>query len=424
MLHLPTLFEVVQKLKKLNEQENTNNPWCSIPSLAMMAEQTEWSFPMKEFVNDADDDKFIVVQTQKGRHTLKPNLRNRHFVYRGQNRKYPLIVSSFSRADLPDKNGIVDYERVHDKHLVSNLKVEEFTTVLRSHPIFMMLDRGICLEPEKKPIFLNMNYYGLCRHYGFDTGVVDFTTDVDVAAFFACTENIGNDNYKPITDTYKYPKGVMYVHKILPELTFKMLPFSTIGLQLYPRSGAQKGILFNEGRLPFPVDKHVMAIEFRHDAAVSNHYFRMMDGGKRLFPVDSISKYAEIVRNCSEISGCVFSENLYSNQEDFQQNMEALRREKIAVNWHKRPCYTEDMLKELEADLKNGLWESFCSQIIFCDKRIGSKLQQNLLQLPKNPAYAHFFDVNEYERIASYETCMDEQAKRNNHTPSPIIIQK
>ena len=55
--------------------------------------------------------------------------------------------------------------------------------------------------------------------------------------------------------------------------TFKFL-FSTIGLQLYPRSGAQKGVLFEEAQQAnqFVADKITNIYYFRHDPYSSTNF--------------------------------------------------------------------------------------------------------------------------------------------------------
>jgi len=399
---LPNLFEVVKCLKKQNELACQQHAWEDCSELTKFTTYQKVNMPMREFINDCDDDKFIVIRTQKKRHTLKPNLAHRHFLYRGQNKKYPKVLSSFSRDELPDKNGHINQQKVRDKHLVANLKTKEFISLLRTHPLFMMFDKGISLDPERKPFFINMNYGGLAQHYGFKTSLVDFTTDLEVAAFFACTKNVGFDEYIPITDTKEYPTGVMYVHPIQPELTFKYLAFSVIGLQLFPRSGAQKGVLFNENIQPIPLDSLIRPIPFRHDPEVSRHFFQKMKKGKLLFPDDSIALYAKHILESKEVSGCVFAENIYSNKDDFNSNMEALEREGLHVNWHQKTQFTQEMLDDLDHDLKNGLWEEFCKQIRFVDSENEERLSKSLLSLPKNPSYAHFFKKSEYSRIARF----------------------
>ena len=216
-----------------------------------------------------------------------------------------------------------------------------------------------------------MNYYGLAQDYGFHTGLIDFTTDIDAAAFFACTRYLGDDEYEPVTDTEKDPYGVIYVHKIMPDATFKYLGFSTIGLQLYPRSGAQKGVCYNEG----------------------------------------ISRLNILSGN--EIFGETFAQNLYSNHDDLHENLNILEKHNITVNWHKRMHFTEEMLREVQNDLKNNLWEKFCDQIYFADGKKGKQMHDSLLNLPHNPAYKHYFDMNEYERITVYDADLHRRSLRN-----------
>lgn len=410
---LPTLFQVVDALKKANAEWINVGGWNK--PIGFIPKDESWNSSMVDFRNNGNDDKFIIVQTTKRRHTLKPNLRNRPFIYRGQNKVYDHIISSFARDELSSiGNGVFNEKLAREKHLIANLKAEEFIFLLQQHPLFMMLDRGIVLYPEKHPLFINMNYYGLAQHYGFKTGLVDFTIDVDVAAFFACTQNNGDDVYEPITDVRKYPYGVIYVSEIIPDITFKPWGgFSTVGLQLYPRSGAQKGLVYNEGICKSRLDDKVQAILFKHDPSVSRHFFVKQDKGKKLFPSDGISKYAKEILDSNEVSGIVFARNLYSNQETLEENMLALKHQNISVNWHQYYHFTDIMLHELYIDLKNGLWEQFCKQIYIPDSQKGAQMMESLLHLPQNPAYSHYFKKEEYSRITAYEQNLHERALKN-----------
>ena len=396
---LPTLADVVKRIKNSIHQQVASGLWTG---LCGGYTDVAWNLPDGEFCNNADDDKFIVVQTEKRRHTLKPNLKNSPYIFRGQNKPFPRIISSFERDNYDKEGKPIDPKIAHAKHLAANLKTEEFCELLRTHPLFMMFDRGIALAPEKRPLFLNMNYYGLAQHYGFKTAVLDFTNDIDVAAFFACTKCIGYDKYAPITDTKQNPYGVIYVHEIKPMLTFKGFGFSTIGLQLYPRSGAQKGLLYNEVETSKPIEELIdKPICFRHEPLVSRHFYNKMIG--RLFPSDGISQYAEELLRSNEISGKTFMQNLYTNQENMGENLLELESQGISVNWGKQHYFTKDLLAKLDEELKNGLWEHFCNQIYFADDEIGKAMHDSLLMLPKNPTYAHYFKMEEYERITAYE---------------------
>lgn len=419
---LPNLVELVKSLEQENEKlVQEDNGWQNCKFISSPIPFTSRGFSGNDFLNDASPEKFIVVRTARGRHTLKPNLNRKKFLYRGQNAVYPHLLSSFSREDenitpfMSQEEIKKCRERSRRRHLVSNLKLEEFIDLLRSHPLFMMFDRGVVLDPYPKPFFFNMNYYGLAQHYGFKTAEIDFTTDINVAAFFACTKNSGDDVYTPITDIKKYPYGAIYVHRIIPDFTFKFL-FSTIGLQLYPRSGAQKGVLFEEAQQAnqFVADKITNIYYFRHDPYSSTHFFKLMDCGKKLFPEDRIAQYAKQIIHGNEISGNVFAQNLYSNQEDFQINMNVLEENNINVNWGKRMSFTPNMLHDLSNDLKNGLWEDFCNQIDFGEPSIDHQLHDTLLSLPQNPLYSHYFKPKYYERLHAYDCNLHSRAIKNS----------
>ncbi len=409
---LPNLLQVIGTLKKNTKTWVTNGGWenYTSPIFSFSEPGTPFS-PFCDFKNEAPPESFVIVKTAFGRHVLKPNLRETPFLFRGQNKKYDRIISGFSRNIVLKEDGTADRDKTIEKNIISNLLAEEFIDTLRTHPLFMMLDRGIILEPEKKPLFINMNYYGLAQHYNFKTGVIDFTTDIDVAAFFACTENKGFDEYSPITDTNKYPYGVLYIHEIVPEATFKTLPFTTIGLQLYPRSGAQKGILFNEEK--GDVDKMVKPILFKHNPYVSQHFYELQDGGKQLFPNDSIAEYAKEILNKKTICGSVFARNLFSNQDNFERNYQAVANQGYSIDWNAEPYFNDSMIDEVYKDIKNGLWEDFCSHIYITDGEKGKLMHESLLQLPQNPAYKHYFNKDKYYTIIHYEYDRQLRAMRN-----------
>ena len=152
--------------------------------------------PHHSFCNNGADNQFVTSKTASGRMTLMPNLRNKPFIYRGQNKEYPSILCGFEQENSEGK-------------LKQNLLVEDFIALLRSHPVFMMFDHGIKLDGYKDRFYFNMNYYGLGQHYGFTTGLLDFTSDIDVAAFFACTKNLGNDRYVPYNNKIRDAYGVI-----------------------------------------------------------------------------------------------------------------------------------------------------------------------------------------------------------------------
>ena len=158
----------------------------------------------------------------------------------------------------------------------------------------------------------------------------------------------------------------------------------------------------------------VRPVYFRHDPEVSKRVYDMQKGGTLLFPKDSISNYAQEILSGNEISGETFAQNLYSNHDDLQENLSVLEKHNINVNWHKRMRFTNEMLQEVQMDLRDNLWEKFCNQIYFADGKKGKQMHDSLLNLPNNPAYKHYFNVNEYERITAYDADLHRRARRNS----------
>ena len=66
---LPTLEEVILNFADLTDDFEDDGGWLS---QATFPPDCSWNFPMVDFFNLADNDKFIVTQTGSKRHTLKP----------------------------------------------------------------------------------------------------------------------------------------------------------------------------------------------------------------------------------------------------------------------------------------------------------------------------------------------------------------
>lgn len=400
---LPDIFQLVDNLKSLEGNlMNSTNGWGGYSFIGIQPFQNV-SYCLLDsnriYVNNEDNDKFIVNRLDSRRFSFKPNLREHRFLFRGQNKPYDKISSSFSRGDLDD-------------HLISNLKCEDFICLLRSHPLFMMFERGVHLEPVQKPIFFEMNYYGLAQHYGFNTGMVDFTSDISVAAFFACTSYKGNDIYEPIVDINNFPYGVIYVHEINPIFSFVQMGFRSIGLQVYPRTAAQKGFLYQEEGTLLPLEQMVRPFYFRHDAECSRKVFRLQKEGKKLFPQDDVQPYAREILNTDEVSGITFANNLYKNHDNLDINLSRLSKKGIKVCWDKRWMFTQEMLHSYYQNIKNGLWEEFCNQIAFADSN-EPQLKKSLLELPKSPYYRQYFEEKEFKRLKYCDMSEKVRADKN-----------
>ena len=198
----------------------------------------------------------------------------------------------------------------------------------------------------------------MAQHYGFDTHLLDLTNDVKTALFFATCKYIPEtDSYRPLTEedfneeNKKY--GVIYhtpdwqIDYFQPEAMLRLasrhgMEFGqTLGLD----NGDVDGIAFQIGLqplmrchyqsgyiLPMKVDAplqdnwHFEKIRFKQSPELSQRIFKMMDGGKKVFPQEGISEARDILDRMKH--NMIFSEHdvEYVYRED---NIESTRKQSL-----------------------------------------------------------------------------------------------
>lgn len=381
---LPTLQEVVDQI--LTEEAQIVK--LDSPSIAIIEPSPSAIHkPFAEYFNDYDDKKFIAVRLSSRdpqrpeKFAFKPNLKNRAFLFRGQSGFYDPSTPSLLRK----KKG---------RFVVENIFYEEFVLALKDHPLIRLFGDGIELCGHR--YFFEVTYYGLAQHYGFKTRVMDLTSDLDVAKFFAVTDyNEKTDTYSPVIDESRY--GVFYYwDNVRHPLAFQPIfggNLSSIGLQVFPRSGRQKGFLFSMYReqnfndIPF-----VRYKLFRHDAAISKQIYKMARRGKLYFPEDELSSLAQRIRCSKILSGKAFSKNLESNpKDDKNANYNDCKASGIDIDFFKEHITFNDIEKDMfRKKIKKGFWMEFCNQIVFPNDKEGV-IMNEFINLPNNPAYKKYF---------------------------------
>ena len=381
---LPTLQEVVDQILTEEAQiVKLDSPPIAIiePSPSAIHK------PFAEYFNDYDDKKFIAVRLSSRdpqrpeKIAFKPNLKNRAFLFRGQSGFYDPSTPSLLRK----KKG---------RFVVENIFYEEFVLALKDHPLIRLFGDGIELCGHR--YFFEVTYYGLAQHYGFKTRVMDLTSDLDVAKFFAVTDyNEKTDTYSPVIDESRY--GVFYYwDNVRHPLAFQPIfggNLSSIGLQVFPRSGRQKGFLFSMYReqnfndIPF-----VRYKLFRHDAAISKQIYKMARRGKLYFPEDELSSLAQRIRCSKILSGKALSKNLESNpKDDKNANYNDCKASGIDIDFFKEHITFNDIEKDMfRKKIKKGFWMEFCNQIVFPNDKEGV-IMNEFINLPNNPAYKKYF---------------------------------
>lgn len=342
--------------------------------------------PNVSYCNGAHESKFImrlVYSRELGlfRYSLRPNLKNRKYLFRGETQFHdPCKPGLFRDTDRPS-------------FLDSLIYGDEMFRLILSHPLVQLLDMGVSLGGCHVPFAMNL--YGLTQHYYNETSLLDLTSDIDVALFFA-TQNYdrNKDAYSPLIDEMHEP-GVLYYYSLDCWNAFRSpdgLGLSDIGLQVFPRSGRQKGFLYAcEENTDFNLLPQLRAVRFKHKESIANEIYTKMDGGRRLFPRDILWDHWEGVKEKGRVSLDAVCINVARKKgENVESIQKKLNRCGIEVADYK-PMLTEDELhRYYEAVRKENFWETFCDQIYIPGDGDG-RMMEDLLNVPKNPEYEWAF---------------------------------
>lgn len=176
------------------------------------------------------DDKFEIVRhstSEGGKLYLWPTALTHSYLFRGQEQFHERCVPSlFRHKELTTK-----------EIFINQVRLEEFKLMLQQYPqVRYFEDLGVVVD-----------YKGLAQHYGIETDVLDLTSSIDVALFFAmCSYDKNSHEYYPKTDSTKQYIGYLYAYPYFFHMVFgndhnrdvRLMP---IGLQPFKRPGLQRG---------------------------------------------------------------------------------------------------------------------------------------------------------------------------------------
>lgn len=346
-------------------------------------------YPLSAWFNNVVDDKFVMTRLDSGRYSLKPNLRQRKFLFRGESEFHNPCKPNLSRNPK---------QKRFTKEL---LKGQEMMLLMMSHPLVQLLDLGV--ELNGKLYRFEMNLFGLTQHYYNKTSLLDLTSDPQVAAFFATTKyDWKTDVYSPIEE--KDSKiGVLYYYNLDINQDFgvrtdgRMSPLSTIGLQVFPRSGRQKGFLYDvRTDENFNDIAQVQAVRFYQRADVSKRIWSGFHEGKDLFPEDILMKHWRLNNADSNVvSSRTIKMNQMLNPEMTLEEVETEARSLGLEIEDYVPGFTDEELDEYYASVQNdSYWQNFCNQIHIPGDNNG-RMMNDLLKVPQNPNYRWAFEHDE-----------------------------
>lgn len=189
----------------------------------------------------------------------------------------------------------------------------------------------------------------IAQHYGLDTQFLDVTDDVKVALFFACCKNIGNNKYRPITESDLNDLGTQAV------LYFGNDNFAKIiGYQPFCRCHKQRGYYIDTDIISQCWNQCMLSTIgytkcfFDRTPKLSKRIFEEFDGGRTLFPEDGLSQFSNEIEQIRATN--TFPINVFEDTFNMLKKYFTLKQEQglIENNIFKLLCNKEWVLNSLK----------------------------------------------------------------------------
>lgn len=237
---------------------------------------------------------FEAVLTGRGNEKcLIPEIGTVHYLYRGQNYEVAPCLPTIYRGNPSD-----------EAVFLNRMRLVAFKRLLDSHPVIQHFFR--------RHNFL-VSVEGLAQHYGIETEVLDLTSSLDVALFFAvCKYNADDDSY----DYYRegVHTGVLYVFDpfydndtvpLSPEDGYMNGLIRPIGLQAFKRPSVQYGYGL---RLKRGKSTKSWMFEFEFTSEESEYYYNLFSGGNSLWVKDRLAIKVKEINSLQQFSYNLFNE--------------------------------------------------------------------------------------------------------------------
>ena len=183
-------------------------------------------------------------------------------LFRGQGCAYPTCRPILYRDGISELDIFIE-----------RMKLAALMELLDTHPIV----KKVYFKEHYK-----VNYEGLAQHYGIKTAMLDFTSDIDVALFFAmCNYNKTQKKYEAVQSDDNV--GVIYcispIRIALDNFKNQNLfsnKIEVIGLQVFERPAMQRGFALRMGEKE---DLHAWECHFSYSKADSEEYLKRFGDG-------------------------------------------------------------------------------------------------------------------------------------------------
>lgn len=270
-------------------------PWCYMPpemhfKSPQDLKEAFWHFMESRIPAEMRSDrgqrflppigKFEKVKTAKGKYILVPTTIDYSFLFRGQTRFFDRCVPSLYRYNFSE-----------EEIMIERMRCVEFENYLLQLPQIK--------DFQKR--HLSIDFVGLAQHYGILTDVVDLTSSLDVALFFAMCNPSADGNSYECQDGEGEHIGYIYAIDTCdfnqrngqPQTLFDG-KISAIGMQPFDRPGSQRGFSI---RLAEDETLTGLLYSFTYTNEDSKAILDYFNGGKTLWHEDAVTDVARQIRH-------------------------------------------------------------------------------------------------------------------------------
>lgn len=281
------------------------------------------------------DDSFQWVDLGNGLGSALPIDWISYYYFRGENDRYEKCESSRSRSckSLEDK-------------VLADLKVIEFELALKQFPQVYLAEKD----------GMHIDYFAMAQHYGLNTDYLDITSDIGVAAFFACTKfnsdgsvTVNNNEYAQI----RVATLLMPDNPLSPENKLHIF-----GLQPFLRPSRQRGscLQLADGE---DFAKRSLAYVFKtnpEDSLIIINTFTELTGKKAtnrlwLFPDEIIDPVADIIKSKKCISDAAIDEYCSRFKEDRASIISLIDASSYSIIYEPTKWISDEEKNRLEVEL-------------------------------------------------------------------------
>jgi FRG domain len=211
------------------------------------------------------------------------------FLFRGQTQRYtPCFPSLYRHYRYPAKY-LHQLEEDDAATIVANIaKTFLFFSEMRHHPV----------PKWAKSARVALQFTEIAQHHGIPTPLIDLSTSIEVAMFFATHDYNELSGYSPRTEG----RGVLYIvdHAGLPKS--QRGRFRSVAIQPFTRPYMQSAwsceLLMGECFEECPC---LAILEFEHTAALANSMRERAEAKGELFPPDILAVLGDAIRSMAAI---------------------------------------------------------------------------------------------------------------------------